>query len=150
MHRKTHTDLTKQPPTVGMRRVQTVYYVCANFHPFTIITDFSASSPPRTPRPPSHPSRSFFSFLTLPLTPIPPGFSFTFHQRRRQRLRTLPPISLDRAFSRFFSPRVYPPFSPSRTLSPPTNRDSGDDGGCPEGAAISIEGRSRQFSYRTT
>lgn len=145
MHRKTHTDLTQQPPTVGMRRVQTVHYVCANFHPFTIITDFSASSPPFVSLPIS---------LLLPncLHPFLPAFllhlSPTTTTASAYIAANLPRSSF---FTILFTPESILPSHPHPlSLPPPTNRDSGDDGGCPEGAAISIGGRSRQFSYRTT
>lgn len=144
----THTDLTKQPPTVGMQRVQAVYYVCANFHPFTVITDFSTLRHPLAPLPLSHPSRSLFSFLAA-------------HTHSSRFLLHLSPttttasayIATNLPRPSFFAILFAPSLSSLLPLFPPlpsTNRDGGDGGGCPEGVAISIEGRSRQFSYRTT
>lgn len=99
--------------SVCARRVQAAcYYVCANFHPFIVITDSSASSSLALV-PLSHPSRAISLSIQLLVLHIPPGSSFIFHQRRRRRLRRSPPIFLGRAFSRFFSPwESIPPFSP--------------------------------------
>lgn len=63
----THTESTRQPPTIGMRRVQAVYYVCANFHPFTVITDSSASPSPGTSS----------VFASVPISPLLSNCSHT-------------------------------------------------------------------------
>lgn len=64
---------TKQPPAVGIWRIQADDHACANFHPFPVTVD-STLSPFSSPGalPPSHPFRPLLPRCSRPLLHLSP------------------------------------------------------------------------------